>query len=39
MFEVLCLARAIKTPQGDQIAGLVDDVRGIARSERRILTR
>jgi len=30
LFEILCLARQLKTPQGDQIAGLVDDVIGVA---------
>lgn len=26
MFEILCLARDLKTPAGDQIARIVDDV-------------
>jgi len=30
LFEILCLAREIKTPQGAQIAGLMDDVIGVA---------
>jgi hypothetical protein len=30
IFEVLCLARELKTPKGDQIAGLIDDVIGVA---------
>lgn len=30
MFEILCLAREIKTPQGEQIARLMDDVIGVA---------
>ena len=30
MFEILCLARELKTPKGDQIAHLIDDVIGVA---------
>ena len=30
MFEILCLARELKTAKGDQIAGLIDDVIGVA---------
>jgi len=30
MFEILCLAREMKTPKGDKIAGLIDDVIGVA---------
>jgi hypothetical protein len=30
LFEILCLARELKTPKGDQIAGLVDDVITVA---------
>ena len=30
MFEILCLARELKTPKGDQIASLIDDVIGVA---------
>jgi len=30
MFEILCLAREIKTPQGAQIASLTDDLIGVA---------
>src|SRR5215831_15116088 len=30
MFEILCLAREIKTPKGDQIANLVNDVITVA---------
>jgi len=30
MFEILCLARELKTPKGDQIARLIDDVVGVA---------
>jgi len=30
MFEILCLARELKTLKGDQIARLIDDVIGVA---------
>jgi hypothetical protein len=30
LFEILCLARELKTPKGDQIASLVDDVITVA---------
>jgi hypothetical protein len=30
MFEILCLARELKSAKGDQIARLVDDVIGVA---------
>jgi hypothetical protein len=30
MFEILCLAREIKTPIGEQIASLTDDLVGVA---------
>lgn len=30
MFEILCLAKELKTPQGNQIATLVDDVISVA---------
>jgi hypothetical protein len=30
LFEILCLAREIKTPQGEQIARLMDDLVGVA---------
>jgi hypothetical protein len=30
LFEILCLARQLKTPKGDQIAGIVDDVITVA---------
>jgi hypothetical protein len=30
IFEILCLARELKTPKGDQIAGLIDDMIGVA---------
>ena len=30
IFETLCLARELKTPKGDPIAGLIDDVIGVA---------
>ena len=30
MFEILCLAREVKTPQGATIASLIDDVIGVA---------
>jgi hypothetical protein len=30
MFEILCLAREIKTPLGEQIASLMDEVIGVA---------
>ena len=30
LFEILCLARELKTPKGDQIARLIDDVITVA---------
>jgi len=33
LFEILCLARELKTPKGDQIAGLVDDVITVALND------
>ena len=30
LFEILCLARELQTPKGDQIARLIDDVVGVA---------
>ncbi|MCI0337835.1 MAG: hypothetical protein L0226_09675, partial [Acidobacteria bacterium] len=30
LFEILCLARELKTPKGDQIVSLVDDVITVA---------
>lgn len=30
LFEILCLAREIKTPHGEQIARLMDEVIGVA---------
>jgi hypothetical protein len=30
LFEILCLAREVKTPIGEQIAGLTDDLIGVA---------
>jgi hypothetical protein len=33
LFEILCLARQLKTPKGDQIAGIVDDVITVALSD------
>ncbi|MCI0338807.1 MAG: hypothetical protein L0226_14625 [Acidobacteria bacterium] len=33
LFEILCLARELKTPKGDQIVSLVDDVITVALSD------
>jgi hypothetical protein len=33
LFEILCLAKELKTPKGDQIAGIVDGVITVALND------
>ena len=33
LFEILCLAREMKTPKGDQVAGIMDGVISVALAD------